>query len=140
MTSTVFALVLHLMVGSEDMSADMGKYTYDYVSREECHNTLNSLQKVSIRWARFDGECIETPKTANTDISSNQLTSFTLVQGYLEGDQIQYGGPMERTWTKDMQSCQLAMKLIQREVAHRPSVNLALACIPSRQTRSPIAN
>lgn len=130
--TTVFALVLHLMVGSGDMSADMGKYTYEYVGREECTKALDSMQELSIRWARFESECVETSKKSESIGSFNELTSFTLIQGYLEGDRIQYGGPMARTKTKDMQSCQLAMNLIQREVAYRPSVNLALACIPSR--------
>ncbi|ELY6088831.1 MULTISPECIES: hypothetical protein [Enterobacteriaceae] len=140
MTSTVFALVLHLMVGSGGTSAEMGKFVYEYVGQEECDNAQSTMKKMSIHGARFESECVETKKTVESSQPGNNLVAYRLIQGYLEQGIIQYNGPVARTWARDMQSCQLAMDLTQKEVMYRPSASIALACIPSRQTVFPEVN
>lgn len=128
MLTPVYALALHLMVGSSDISADMGKIQFEYGSKDQCLKTEELIRKSSIGFARFDSKCVPTGNFA--EFKEQNYKQVMLIQGFLIGDKLQHE-PYIQTWTYDMSGCQLAMELTRRQALNRANANVALACLPS---------
>ncbi|MFV8925731.1 hypothetical protein ABQ431_05455 [Serratia fonticola] len=128
MLSPVYALVLNLMLGADEMSANMGQFAYEYGSLSVCQEAEKMMKKTSINWARFDSECIATGKFA--ELQQKDFKQIMLVQGFVLGDKLQQK-PFIQVWENSISACQRTMGFVRKQVENKPNYNVALACIPS---------